>query len=443
MAAPRPRLIVFTRFPDAGRTKTRLIPALGTEGAARLHEQMVRRTLTLARDLQGRGVCDLEVCYDGASAEAMQRRFGPGRYRPQCSGDLGQRLAEAFVRASAEGCPAALAIGTDCPLLEGPLVQEAIDRLRRADVVVGPADDGGYYLLALRRPQPQLFQDVEWGSEKVLAQTRERAAEAGLKLASLRNLPDVDRPEDLPVWEAALASDTAPPLSVIVPTLNEAAHLAATLAHARCGEDVELIVVDAGSDDRTVEIARQAGAEVVVSGGGRSGQLNAGAAVARGRHLLFCHADTRLPAGYAQQVRATLSNPQVAVGAFTFRLDDPSPRLRRVERVVRWRCRILRRPYGDQALFMRRDWYDRLGGFPAIPVMEDYALVTRAARLGAVAIRREPALTSARFWSRCGLVRTTVINQVVIAGYHLGVDLLRLRDWRGKWMGGSAEAKGR
>jgi rSAM/selenodomain-associated transferase 2 len=163
--------------------------------------------------------------------------------------------------------------------------------------------------------------------------------------------------------------------------------------------------------------------------------MNFGAQVATGDILLFLHADTCLPPGFDGLVRAALSpDPQSArkppiAGAFLLKIDANAWNMRGVEWGVKWRSRVLQMPYGDQALFLRADTFHKIGGFPALPIMEDFELVRRLKRMGNIAIVSEPVVTSARRWLQRGVFATTLINQMVVLGYLLGVDGERLRQF--------------
>jgi len=225
-------------------------------------------------------------------------------------------------------------------------------------------------------------------------------------------------------------SDTVPLISVVIPTLNEEGYLPSTLASVQGARGLELIVVDGGSTDDTVRIARSSGAFVVHSEPGRARQMNEGARVARGSMLLFLHADTRVPRGFAERVRRTLADESVAAGAFGLRIEGPRWSLRVVERLVRWRCRWFGLPYGDQALFMRAPTFHGAGGYPQQPIMEDFDLVRRLRRLGRIQVVSEMVETSGRRWLKRGVGRVTLLNQVIILAYVLGVGPERLARWR-------------
>ena len=192
-------LLIFTKYPRPGRVKTRLIPALGPEGAAQLMARLTAHTLSRAQAFARRQNLSLTVYYDGGSAPQMQACFGPHlAYRPQGRGDLGQRLLAALAETLAAGPPPVVIIGSDCPDLSAPILAAAFQQLADHDLVLGPALDGGYYLLGLKALYPELFQQIAWGTDQVLAQTQAKALGLGLRTALLPVLRDIDRPADLP-----------------------------------------------------------------------------------------------------------------------------------------------------------------------------------------------------------------------------------------------------
>lgn len=204
----RQRLILFTRYPEPGRTKTRLIPHLGLEGATLLHRQLVQHTLTQVRQLPAKASIAIEIRYTGATHAQMQSWLGDEwNYQRQADGDLGDRMADALAAAFAEGSQAVVIIGTDCPGLDAVGLAVAFQQLQQADLVLGPATDGGYYLIGMRRSIPALFQGIAWGTDQVLSQTLSIAAALHLRVAQLMPLTDIDRPEDLTVWEQCLQAE--------------------------------------------------------------------------------------------------------------------------------------------------------------------------------------------------------------------------------------------
>jgi rSAM/selenodomain-associated transferase 2/rSAM/selenodomain-associated transferase 1 len=433
----RDALILFTRFPVAGQAKTRMIPALGPEGAARLHRRLAERAVAMAREACRKHDVLVTVWSTGGCRRDFRAWLGLDIcFREQGSGDLGERMRDAIAQALAHGAARALVVGTDVPGICADTIRRAFSVLADHDVVLGLAGDGGYYLIGMKRCHPELFSGIDWGSERVAEQTRAAIRRLGLTVAELPVLDDVDRPEDL----ARLRHDPQfadvfigkPLVSVIIPTLNEAEVLPTTLERLRGVEGIEIIVADGGSRDATREVARMGGAEVIEVAGGRAAQLNAAAARASGRYLLFLHADTLLPDGFADSVRQTLDNPATLAGAFAFRTDGPGRGMRLVEWGTNLRSSVFRWPYGDQGLFLDRRVFHELGGFADLPIMEDFDLVRRLRRRGRIVTLQDCVLTSARRWRRLGVLRTMLRNQAMILGYWIGVPPERLaRFYRG------------
>jgi rSAM/selenodomain-associated transferase 1 len=200
---PQEEIIIFSRYPRAGRVKTRLIPHLGSKGAAGLHTYLAEQTLARAREAAGLRPALLSLWYTGATRQQMTDWLGSALpLLPQQGKDLGERMDSAFQDAWAKGLQSAVLIGSDCPALTPALIVQALSELARHDLVLGPAMDGGYYLIGLHRDlapgaQDSLFQDIDWGTDTVYRQTLARAAAAKLTTFTLRELNDIDRPEDL------------------------------------------------------------------------------------------------------------------------------------------------------------------------------------------------------------------------------------------------------
>jgi hypothetical protein len=430
----RERLIIFTRYPEPGKTKTRLIPALGPERAAILQQRMTEHTLAQAQLLQANSAIALEVRFTGGDRYLMRSWLGSElAYRSQGEGDLGQRMTQAFQFAFRAGMERVVVVGIDCPDLDAIILSKAFQELQRHDLVLGPATDGGYYLIGLRRFVPELFQDIAWSTERVWQQTIAIAQQHHLSIGSLPPLDDVDRPEDLVIWERVSQSSLKQigneKISIIIPVLNEAAAIAQTLEVAQQASQAEIIVVDGGSQDDTVAIAQSLGVKVISAAACRAQQMNAGAKIATGEVLLFLHGDTLLPADFATQIRQALISPGVISGAFALKIDSAVPGIRLIEWVVNWRSRFLQMPYGDQAIFLRAKTFHSMGGFAELPIMEDFKLMRQLKKKGAIAIVSDPVITSSRRWERLGLLRTTLINQAVILAYFLGVSRDRLARW--------------
>lgn len=220
-------------------------------------------------------------------------------------------------------------------------------------------------------------------------------------------------------------------LAVIVPTLDEAANLAVLLPRLLTElPGAELVVADGGSrDDSRAVATRFPGVRWIATPQGRARQMNAGARAAGGDVLLFLHADTRLPADAGTAIARALADPRVVGGRFDVRLDSPRPLLRVVETLMNVRSRLTGISTGDQAIFVRRDVFEALGGYLDIPLMEDIELSRRLKRRGRLAALRLRVTTSARKWEREGPLRTIVLMWTLRLAYLLGVSPARLHRW--------------
>ena len=430
------RIIVMTRFPEPGKTKTRLIPALGPDRAAALHRDLIAHTLNVVCRSAFQRHYHVEVRYFGGDEQQFREQFGTQpTYVRQSDGTLGDRINSAVVAAFHDGAERVIVIGTDCPLLDESHLTTSFEQLANHDVVIGPATDGGYYLSGMRKHLPLLFENITWGTETVLQQTLAQAKTVGATLKKLSSLSDVDYVEDLVHCRLvedslceALPQTTSGRISIIIPTWNEAENITQTLQRLSNIPDVEIIVADGGSTDKTVEIAQAAGVHVINCNAGRGKQMNAGAALASGEVLLFLHADTQLPIDFSDHVWLAMRNGNSA-GAFQLRIDSNGWMLRVVEFGANLRSRWLKLPYGDQAIFVRATTFFQMNGFRQWPLMEDFDFCRRLKNISKMTIAPASVITSARRWKRLGVLRTTLTNFACVIAFRLGVSPATLVGW--------------
>lgn len=226
---------------------------------------------------------------------------------------------------------------------------------------------------------------------------------------------------------------------MIVPALNEAGVIGEALKPARSA--FEVIVADGGSIDGTLKIAESLGAKTVSSpppnasiGGppgragrpGRGAQMDAGAAESSGDVLLFLHADSLLPEGWAGMVKKALADDAAVAGAFSLSIDSDKTVFRVIEAAANFRAARLGLIYGDQAIFARRETFLNCGGFNKLPLMEDVDCVKRLRKLGRVILLKDCVKTSARRWEKNGVARSTLRNWLVLFLYSVGVSPARL-----------------
>lgn len=220
----------------------------------------------------------------------------------------------------------------------------------------------------------------------------------------------------------------SPIISLIVPVLNEETVIGDFLKQFQNQENIEIIIVDGGSQDNTNKIVQDyihkynhihlfSATQV-----GRAKQMNYGAMSASGKILLFLHADTIVPTNFIEIIKNVLADNNNILGAFQLRISDSSRFLRLIEKIANWRSHWLSLPYGDQGLFITTTNFKLLNGFKELPIMEDFDLVTRARKKGKVVIVKKSVVTSARRWQKIGIFKTTLINQIIILGYYLKIS---------------------
>lgn len=196
-------IIIFTRYPQAGLTKTRLIPELGAEGAAILQRTMTEQIVHTAGQLVHDRQIQISVYYAGGSHQQMKQWLGPELlYHEQTGTDLGQKMMLAFADAWDRGLQRAVLVGSDCPAIDFQLITDALEALQDDQLVLGPAADGGYYLIGTTNDLPlnrlaRLFTDIAWGTSEVFQETVNRARDAEVTTSILKELNDIDHPRDL------------------------------------------------------------------------------------------------------------------------------------------------------------------------------------------------------------------------------------------------------
>lgn len=216
-------------------------------------------------------------------------------------------------------------------------------------------------------------------------------------------------------------------ISVIIPVLNEESTIASTVESVKSLGPAEVIVVDGGSADRTREISERFGATVLSSPRGRARQMNRGAREAKGDIFLFLHADTRLPSSALDDVQSALRDPRFAGGRFDVTLDGNRWILGVIGNLISLRSRLTKVATGDQAIFVRRAVFERIGGFPDIPLMEDIAFSRALKHKGKVACLRSRVITSARRWEIDGVWRTVFRMWTLKLLFLAGISPVRLK----------------
>ena len=403
-------IIVFSRYPKAGKSKTRLIPALGREGAATLQKIMTEFTLHEA----SRYTENIVISYCGGELQELKRWLGTEyMYLEQVGEDLGERMSNAFFSAFNSGAKRVVLLGCDVPDNRLNNISACFEALKTFDSAFGPAFDGGYYMIGLSTYIAELFVGIKWGGGEVLAKTLEKTDSYKL----LEKLSDVDYEENIPVK-----------ICVVIPTFNEEENIVRCIASVQMAFNVECVVVDGGSTDNTVKLAEDEGAKVYHSTRSKAEQMNYGALKSSAQILLFLHADSELIPEWDICVRNVNSKYPRFLGCFGFRVRERIPWIWAVEKLVWVRSKLFKKPYGDQALFIRRDDFLGLGKYQNVPIMEDLLFVKKFKKSGPVVQVGHNVLISARRWLKLGVFKTTAYNQIVLFLAWLGLDLGKLSD---------------
>ncbi len=409
-------IILFTRYPVVGKVKTRLMADIGAEAAADMHTAMTAFALRQMVECCEKTSCTVEIHYTGGSHEQMQAWLGEQHvYVEQQAGDLGQRMYAAFASAFTRGAHKVLLMGSDCPDNRASNLQDAFSLLDTSPCVFGPTLDGGYYLVGLRSLRKDIFENISWGTEKVLEQSLAKVTQCAL----LSKFQDVDYVQDIPEK-----------ISVIIPSYNEEKNILKTIQSVQQGFHVEIIVADGGSSDATCAVAQKAGARVYVcpkEQRGRARQMNYGASMATGSIVLFLHADSLLPVQWDQYIRKALMQNSVQLGFFTFAVDGDFLGKKALIWGTNIRAKYFHKPYGDQGFFLRKKDFYSLGAYADVPILEDLYLAKAAKVRGEHVCIPVPIITSSRRWQKHGPLRVTLFNQWVLLAAACGMDLHKVR----------------
>lgn len=454
-------LIIFTREPEPGRTKTRLMPYLSPEDCAELHRCMIRDIASQAAQLNADVIVSY-TCSAHASESAdvppfLQEVFGRhdhvmAEFIKQSGDDLGSRMENAFAEAFAKGYKKVILIGTDIPELEAESIDAAFAMLDVSDVVLGPTEDGGYYLIGMKALHPEAFDVKLYGVSSVYEETAASIRAAGLSVSMVDSYADIDTPQDVSGYRHRMREDSRlrligscipardfvpfrgrireslpvntytgrflsekAKISVIIPVYNEAAEIGVMLDQLRPHlDECEIIFVDGGSTDGTAEMicgnaedacaadtGRQEadGFTLIKTEKGRGRQLNTGALASSGDILFFLHCDSILPDEFLREIRRVMSRCEWGCFGVKFPSKNFFMLTNRIISNHRAVCRSL--PFGDQGIFIDRSLFFEAGMFPEQPVMEDYEFSLRIRRyMPAPGLTRRRIVSSSRRYGK-------------------------------------------
>jgi len=422
-------LLVFMRYPRPGRVKTRLAREIGPERAAAVYEKLLGRTLGIVSDFKVRNPDADAILFHTPDdpADRMKDRFrGPWSFLPQEGSHLGERMKNAFAAAFAMGAEKAVLIGSDIADMDGCDLDDAFRIIDDGVAVLGPARDGGFYLIGLNGLPGSALDFEEWGTEEIYSRTSRELASSGFRVETVAARSDVDRPVDLTLLDddPILASS----LSVIIPTMGSPDRLKPLLDHVESqlwpGDEI-ILVEPCGSGEATVS-RNSPGVVHARCPKGRGLQQDFGARLAGGTLLFFLHDDTVPPPGFPYLIRRACGRKDVALGCFSLAFSGNN---RLVGLIADWanaRSSVFKLPYGDQGLFCGRDTFERAGGFQHKYLLEDVALVRRCRSLGKLTLLPERVYTSPERYLRRGIVRNSMCNHMIMLLFLLGVDEKRL-----------------
>ena len=388
--ADRRAMIIFTREPVPGSTKTRLMPYLTGEQCADLHECFIRDIYHEAKKADA----DIIVAYTGDTTERLRKIF-PGSipFIEQRGSDIGKKMENAISDVLNMGYDRVVLTGTDIPEMKHETIDDALDMLDDADVVICPTEDGGYYLIGMKEVRSEAFNVTLYGVSSVFDETTRSLEQAGIRVAVGDEYADIDTPEDLTGYRQRMRHErdmqktytgrfaaANASVSVIIPVYNEIKTIDPLMRQLEPFRDkAEIIFVDGGSNDGTLE---HLGEEfrVIRSEKGRGIQMNTGAQASHGDILFFLHCDSILPSDFLSEIRNVMAHSDW--GCFGVRFPSKNYFMFTNRVISNHRALVRGIPFGDQGIFIDRSLFMDVGMFHETTVMEDYEFSLRMKKNG-------------------------------------------------------------
>ncbi|MBQ0004749.1 MAG: TIGR04283 family arsenosugar biosynthesis glycosyltransferase [Clostridiales bacterium] len=432
-------LIIFSREPLPGKTKTRLMPYYSPEQCAELHRAFLKDYKMIIEDVPA----DIMLYHTGGEPAIIKSIFGDNaEYHEQKGDTLGIRMKNAIADALGRGYQKVVLIGTDIPELQARTIEDAFYKLDDTDIVIGPTFDGGYYLIGMKAVCETAFNVDKYGDSTVFDNTVRSICEAGLSIEKTDTYSDIDDREDLlkycgrmrisknksRTFTSGFVFDNLT-VSIIVPVYNEEKIILRMMEQLRpYKDDAEILFVDGGSTDSTLMII---GNEftVIRSAKGRANQMNTGAIKASGDILMFLHCDSIIPENLTKEIRDCLSSNQY--GCFGIDFESRHPFIWTNKVISNHRAWQRGLPFGDQGIFIDRELFFEVGMFPELPIMEDYEFGMRLKAKGIKPGRTENRIvTSSRRYGQTtmSILRTEYRMWKLRRLYRMGVDINRISE---------------
>ena len=436
-------MIIFTREPEPGLTKTRLMPYYTPEQCAEIHRCMLKDIGRQAKQVDA----DVIVSHTGGEPVFLKSVFDERRcaFTRQRGEDLGMRMRNAISDALDAGYEKAVLIGTDIPEIEAESLEAAFALLDAYDTILGPTADGGYYLIGMKEVYPEAFNVKTYGTASVFEETLASIGRSGHTAGTADTYHDIDIPEDITGYRQRMREDRhlrrsctgrfisgTAGISVIIPVYNESAEICRILDQLKtCGDGCEVIVVDGGStDDSLSKMEKYSGLTLLKSSKGRGVQLNKGACASSGDILFFLHCDSILPEDFVHEIREVMA--RYDWGCFGVRFPSRNLFMFTNRIISNHRARFRRLPFGDQGVFIDRTLFFETGMFPEIPLMEDYSYSLKLRRYGLVpGMTRRRLVTSARRYGRgtADILKTEFCMWRLRGLYRKGVSPEKLQEY--------------
>lgn len=374
-------IIIFTRVPIPGETKTRMMPYLTKVECAKLHESFLKDILKEASKVDA----DIFISYTPENDKyILISILGEDLiYFPQFGEDIGKKMSNALKEVFNKGYESCILIGTDIPEIKKSHFENAFSLLEDNNVVFGPSEDGGYYLVGMNKLEKNVFEKQSYGHGDVLTNTVSNLRNSNLKVDFISSLNDIDIPEDLRdlkernyddrnfnLTETGKYINKLCKISIIIPIYNEEKTIIQLQKQLLPYKDqCEIIFVDGGSNDETLNLIDKS-FKVLYSKKGRQNQMNLGAEKSNGDILFFLHSDSILPKDFLYEIEEVMKD--YPVGSFGIKFNSKNFFMYTNQFLSNFRAKYRRLIFGDQGMFLKRELFFQQGMFPELPIMEDY-----------------------------------------------------------------------